>query len=375
MKAVVVNKEDLRYNIEKIKEYSEKNLPDDNGKKVKIIAVVKANGYGIGIVEYSKFLIDNGIDYLAVATIEEALKIRQAGITEKEAKILMLSSTSIKEDIEKLVENNIILTIGSKESAEEVEKVGQELNKTIHVHLKIDTGFGRYGFIYTDREEIVKTIKPLKNIKIEGTFTHFSNSYYDDNYTKTQFNRFIDCIETLKMNDVETGMLHVCNTSAFIKFPNMHLNAVRIGSAFTGRISFTNSMGLRKIGYLKSNVAEIKELPKNFNIGYSNSYKTKRATKVAIIPCGYMDGVNINTGRDMFRGIDKIRYIVRDVKDALKKQQLFVTINGKKCPILGRVGTYHVTVDITGKNVKINDEAIFNANLKHIDSSIRREWE
>ena len=233
MKAVVINKEDLRYNIEKIKEYAEKNLPDDNGKKVKIIAVIKANGYGLGIVEYSKFLIDNGIDYLAVATIEEALKIRQAGITEKEAKVLMLSSTAIKEDIEKLVENNIVLTIGSKESAEEVEKVGQELNKTIHVHLKIDTGFGRYGFIYTDREEIVKTIKPLKNIKIEGTFTHFSNSYYDDNYTKTQFNRFLDCIETLKMNDIETGMLHVCNTSAFIKFPNMHLNAVRIGSAFT----------------------------------------------------------------------------------------------------------------------------------------------
>lgn len=375
MKAVVINKEDLRYNIEKIKEYAEKNLPDDNGKKVKIIAVVKANGYGLGIVEYSKFLIDNGIDYLAVATIEEALKIRQAGITEKEAKVLMLSSTAIKEDIEKLVENNIVLTIGSKESAEEVEKVGQELNKTIHVHLKIDTGFGRYGFIYTDREEMIKTIKPLKNIKIEGTFTHFSNSYYDDNYTKVQFNRFLDCIETLKMNDIETGMLHVCNTSAFIKFPNMHLNAVRIGSAFTGRISFTNSMGLRKIGYLKSNVAEIKKIPKNFNIGYSNSYKTKRETKVAIIPCGYMDGVNIDTGRDMFRGIDKIRYIVRDIKDAFKKQQLFVTINGKKCPILGRVGTYHVTVDITGKNVKINDEAIFSANLKHIDSSIRREWE
>ena len=375
MNTLVINKEDLRHNINKIKEYTKKSGKDDKGNSVKIIAVVKANGYGLGIVEYSKFLIDNGIDYLAVATLEEALKIRQAGITEKQAKILMLSSTAIKENIEKLVENNIVLTIGSKESAEEVEKVGQELNKTIHVHLKIDTGFGRYGFIYTDREEMIKTIKPLKNIKIEGTFTHFSNSYYDDNYTKTQFDRFLNCIETLKMNDIETGMLHVCNTSAFIKFPNMHLNAVRIGSAFTGRISFTNSMGLRKIGYLKSNVAEIKKIPKNFNIGYSNSYKTKRETKVAIIPCGYMDGVNINTGRDMFRGIDKIRYIVRDIKDAFKKQQLFVTINGKKCPILGRVGTYHVTVDITGKNVKINDEAIFSANLKHIDSSIRREWE
>ena len=374
MKAVVINKEDLRYNIEKIKEYAEKNLPDDNGKKVKIIAVIKANGYGLGIVEYSKFLIDNGIDYLAVATIEEALKIRQAGITEKEAKILMLSSTAIKEDIEKLVENNIILTIGSKESAEEVEKLGQELNKTIHVHLKIDTGFGRYGFIYTDREEIVKTIKPLKNIKIEGTFTHFSNSYYDDNYTKVQFNRFLDCIETLKMNDIETGMLHVCNTSAFIKFPNMHLNAVRVGSAFTGRISFKNSVGLRKIGYLKANVAEIRELPKGFNVGYSNVYTTKKDTKVAIIPCGYADGVNVETGRDMFRVIDKIRYIVGDFKNIFRKQQLFVNINGQRCPILGRVGTYHVTVDITGKDVKINDEVIFNANIKHVDSNIRREW-
>ena len=374
MKTVVINKEDLRYNIEKIKEYAEKNLPNDNGKKVKIIAVVKANGYGLGIVEYSQFLIDNGIDFLAVSTVEEALKIRQAGITEKQAKILMLSSTAVKEDVKILIENNIVLTIGSKKAAEIVDEIGKEMNKTVKVHLKIDTGFGRYGFIYTNREEIVKTIKPLKNIKIEGTFTHFSNSYYDDNYTKTQFNRFIDCIETLKMNGIETGMLHVCNTSAFIKFINMHLNAVRIGSAFIGRISFKNSMGLRKIGYLKSNVAEIKELPKNFNIGYSNTYKTKRNTKVAIIPCGYMDGVNITTERDMFRKIDKIRYIVRDIKDALKKQQLFVTINGQKCPILGRIGTYHVTVDITGKDVKINDEVIFNANLKHIDCNIRREW-
>lgn len=374
MKAVVINKEDLRYNIEKIKEYAETNMPDDNGKKVKIIAVVKANGYGLGIVEYSKILIDNGIDFLAISTIEEALKLRQAGINEKEAKILMLSSTSVKEDVKTLIENNIILTIGSKEAAEVADKIGQELGKKIKAHLKIDTGFGRYGFLYDNREEMIKSLKEVKNIKIEGTYTHFSNAYYDDNYTKKQFDRFMECIEVLKMNEIETGMLHTCNTSAFIKFPNMHLNAVRIGSAFTGKLSFKNSMGLRKIGYLKSNVAEIKVLPKDFNIGYSNAYKTKKETKVAIIPCGYMDGVNIQTGRDMFRMVDKIRYIVRDIKDTLKKQQIFVTINGKKCPVLGRVGTYHVTVDITGKDININDEVVFNANLKHIDSSIRREW-
>lgn len=286
----------------------------------------------------------------------------------------MLSSTAIEKDVESLVKNDIILTIGSKEAAEVADKVGQDLNKAINVHLKIDTGFGRYGFLYTNREEIVKTIKPLKNIKIEGTFTHFSNAYYDDKYTREQFKRFIDCIEVLKMNEIETGMLHVCNTSAFIKFPNMHLNAVRLGSAFTGRISFKNSMGLRKIGYLKSEIAEIKELPKDFNVGYSNAYTTNKKTKVAIIPCGYMNGVNIQTGRDMFRTVDKLRYISRDIKDAFKHKQIFVTIKGKKYPILGRVGTYHVTVDITGANLQIGDEVIFNTNLKYVDSCVRREW-
>lgn len=371
MKSVVINKEDLRYNIEKIKEYANINLPDDNGNKVKIIAVVKTNGYGLGIVEYTRFLIDNGINFFAVSTIEEALKLRQAGIKEE---ILMLSSTSIEEDVRKLIENNIIITIGSKESAKTADKIGQQLNKKVRTHLKIDTGFGRYGFLYNNREEIIETIKSLKNIKIEGTFTHFSNAYYDDKYTKLQFDRFINCIEVLKMNKIEAGMLHVCNTSAFIKFPNMHLNAVRVGSGFTGRIAFENSMGLRKVGYLKANVAEIKELPKNFNIGYSNIYKTKQNTKVAIIPCGYADGFNVQTGKDMFRVVDKFRYIFGDIKSLFRKQQLFVNINNQKCPILGRVGTYHVTIDITGKDVNINDEVIFSTSIKHVDSSVRREW-
>ena len=371
MNKVVINKEDLRYNIQKIKEHTEINLPDDNGNKVKIIAVVKANGYGLGIIEYTKFLIDNGIDFFAVSTIEEALQLRDAGIKEK---ILMLGSSSIKEDVQKLVENDIIITIGSKESAKVAEEIGNELNKTIRVHIKIDTGFGRYGFLYSNREEMIKTLAELKNVKIEGIFTHFSNAYYSDKYTKIQFQRYIDCIEVLKMNKIETGMLHVCNSSAFIKFPNMHLNAVRVGSAFTGRVAFKNSMGLRKVGDLVSNVAEIKELPKGFNVGYSNAYKTKRKTRTAIIPCGYIDGFNMVNGRDMFRILDKMRYISRDIKDGLKKQRLYVKINDQSCPIMGKIGTYHVTVDVTGKNVNIGDEVTFNTAIKYIDSKIRREW-
>ena len=369
MNTLVINKEDLRHNINKIKEYAKKSGQDDAGKDVKIIAVVKGNGYGMGIVEYTKFLIDNGISMFAVSTMEEALKLRKEGIKEE---ILMLSSTAIEDDVRTLVKNKIILTIGSKEDIIIAEKIGKEENQTIRVHLKIDTGFGRYGFVYSKRDEMVEALKNIQNVKIEGTYTHFSISFFDEKYTKLQFKRFIDVIEVLKMNKIETGMLHVCNSSAFVKYREMHLNAVRIGSAFLGRLSFENNVGLKKIGYLESAVSEIKDLPKGFNVGYSNTYKTKTETKIAVIPCGYMDGIINN--RDMFRTIDKLRYIVRDIKDFFKKQKIYIKIKDKNYEIIGRIGTYHIICNISNSDIKIGNKVIINVNPKFVDSSIRREY-
>lgn len=372
MKTLVVEKSKIKNNIKIIRGMIQNQDKSDNGEKVKIIAVIKGNGYGLGLIEYAKFLKDNGINIFAVATVEEAIKLRENGIKED---ILMMSSTAVEKDIEKLIKNDIILTLGSKESSEAVEKIAQKLNKTARVHLKIDTGFGRYGFIYNKREEMIETIKRLKNIKIEGTFSHFSIAFYGKGKeTKEQFNRFIQCVEVLKMNDIETGMLHICNSSAFLRFKEMHLNAVRIGSAFLGRLSIPNIWGFQRVGYLKSNVAEIKTIPKGYNIGYSNSYTTKKETKIAIIPCGYADGYNVKVDKDMFRPIDKLRYIIRDIKNAFKKQELYVKINGERYKVLGRLGMFHTTVDITNKNVKINDEVIFEVSPMLVDYNIKRDY-
>lgn len=364
MKTLVVETQKIRENLKKVREIVK--------KETKLIAVIKGNGYGLGLVEYAQTLADNGIDFFAVATVEEAIKLRQNGIKQD---ILMMSSTAVKEDIENLIKNNIILTIGSKESGDAVEKIAQLHNQKVRVHIKIDTGFGRYGFIYNQKQEMVENIKEWKNIQIEGMFSHFSLAFYGDGKETTeQYDRFIKCVEELKNNGIEPQLLHICNSSAVLRFPEMHLNAVRIGSVLLGRLSIPNKWGFKKVGYLTSNVAEIKALPAGYNIGYSNSYKTKKETKIAIVPCGYADGFNVKVDKDMFRPVDKLRYIIRDIKDAFKKQQINVTINGEKCKVLGRLGMFHVSVDITGKDVKINDEVRFEVSPMLVDSSIKRDY-
>lgn len=194
MKKLTISRKDLKSNLNIIKNRLYAQGKDDSGNFPKIIAVVKGNGMGLGLVEYAKFLVNNGIDFLAVANLEEALSLRQAGIQEE---ILMLTPINKEKELAQLLENNITLTVSSKEQIEMVEKIAQEQKLEAKAHIKIDTGFGRYGFLYSNLGDILESFQMCDALKIKGTYTHFA-SPLNEKFTEQQFYRFLDVVKYLK---------------------------------------------------------------------------------------------------------------------------------------------------------------------------------
>jgi len=281
MKVLEISRKDLENNLKIIKKMANLKGKDDVGDRLKIIAVLKSNALGLGLVKFAKFLVNNEITCLAVSTIEEAVTLRKADIKEQ---IILLTPTNIKKELKLLIENNITITISSNEDIEAIKEVLKDNNKQVQAHIKIDTGIGRYGFLYTEKENILKAFRECENLNldIEGMYTHFSHPR-NEKWTKKQFDRFLDVIAYIKGEKINIKVLHCSASTAFLKYSIMNLNAVRIGSVFQGRTLVPVSE-LVKIGKFKTNIAEIKTLPKGYNIGYNNTYKTKKETKIAVIP-------------------------------------------------------------------------------------------
>lgn len=373
MKILEISKDNLRHNINLIKKKIENESPN-----TKIYAVVKANGVGLDLVQYTKFLSENGIKAFAVALFEEAIKLRQAGVTDE---ILMLTPNISKKELQLLIQNDITLTIGAleeinilKEAISELKSNPKNSFKKVKVHIKIDTGFGRYGFLHSDFVGILSAFKIIdENIEIEGMYTHFTKTI-DEKWTKLQYSRFCEVIEFLKSNGYEPLILHCSASAAFMRYTDMRLNAVRLGSVFQGRTLMKNT-GLIKIGKFKTSIIEIKTVPKGYNISYGNTYKTKRETKLATIPVGYMDGLNKEVKRDNFLFSNNIIAILMEVKKLFKDNRLKVKINGQTYKIIGRLGMYHSIIDITdSENLKVGDIVTLDMTPLQTNDEIRREY-
>ena len=294
--------------------------------KTDVMAVVKADAYGHGAVRCSQELAQNGITDFAVATCEEALELRENGIS---GRILILGYV-FPDDISVLIENDVCLTVFDLETAKLIAKKASALSKKAKIHLKVDTGMGRIGFLPCERsfDEIIE-ISKLGNIEIDGAFTHFACAdMKDKTYTQKQRKIYTDFIGKIENAGIKIPTKHICNSAATMDFDDGFLDMVRSGIINYGlypsdEVMFDN-LEIRPVMSLISHISYVKEVGAGFCVSYGSTYKTNGKTKIATIPVGYGDGYPrslSNCGR--------------------------VLINGKSAPITGRVCMDQFMVDVT----------------------------
>ena len=351
MKYLEIKKDDLIFNIQKLKEHC---------APAKIIAVLKGNAYGLDMVKMGHILLQNGVDLFAVSELSEAVALRDAGF---ENEVILLTPTNNVDEAKIIADNKITATVASVNNAKVLNGIGLPVD----AHIKIDTGFGRYGF-YTD--ELTEELTTFENLTYKGVFSHFSNSFGEEGYSKKQFAEFEKAVKKLSDLGINPQLKHICNSCGAIRFDYARLDAVRIGSAFLGRLPIPNTLGLKRLVSLKCSVGEIRNLPKGSVVGYANTYVTKRDTVAAVIPVGYKDGYGVQKSNDVFRFKDVLRYMLSDFK--MWKKKIYVEINGKKYPVIGRISMHNIVVDVTDLPVQVGDTATLECNPILIKSEIER---
>ena len=345
----------------------------DKVKDARIYAVLKANAYGMGLLPFAKELIDSGIRNFAVTDLSDALILRE---NFPEAETLLLTPCYQSEDVEKAVLSSVTLTVDSFENAQLISQISAANSKTTTIHIKIDTGMGRYGFLPSQTEEIQNACD-LENINAEGIYTHLHSAFNKKEAPSIkQFELFKNVIFALKENGYEFPIRHICNSIAIFRFPQMHLTAVRAGSALIGRVNAVcGNTNLCKVGVLYGQVIDIRTLPAGHNIGYAALFKTKAKQKIICVNVGYSDGVAVTKANDTFRFIDILRYGFNDFKLLFNKPELICTVGGKKAKSLGRIGMTNLVLDAQNLyNVEIGDEVLIPANPIYISPLIKREY-
>ena len=306
-------------------------------KGTKIVAVIKADGYGHGAEAIARLIED--YDYIwgfAVATPEEALQLRTFGVK----KPILILGIVFEEYFTQMIAKEIRLTVCTYEMAQKLSEEAQRQGRDVHIHIGLDTGMSRIGF--ADRQESVEEIKKisqLPNLKIEGMFTHFARADETDRSPAIdQLNRYLNFAKLLEDAGIQIPMKHCSNSAGIIRVPEANLNAVRAGITIYG-IYPSNEVErdivkLIPAMELKSHISYIKTVEPGAAFSYGGTITAKKEMKVATIPVGYADGYPRSLSN---KG--------------------WVLIHGKKAPILGRVCMDQFMVDITKiPDAKVGDE-------------------
>jgi len=298
----------------------------------KILCMVKAQSYGVGLEKMGSFLEKCGADYLGVAYSDEGVELRKAGI-----KLPILVMNPEEDGYENCVAYNLEPAVYSQEQLEdlisELIYLGAE---RMPIHLKIDTGMHRLGIQPEELSEVLEVIQAQPEVQLKGVYSHLAAADYPSNnlFTTQQIELFKSCIHQIQLHNRDV-IYHLCNSEGALHFPSAHFNMIRVGIGLYGISNDPDiSVQLKPVMEWKSVVSQVKEIPAGESVGYGRSYLAEKNTVIAIVPVGYADGFrrNLSNGRGA------------------------VYIKGQRCETVGRVCMDMIMVNTTGLQVKEGDE-------------------
>lgn len=300
-----INKENLLFNVDKVHRIIPHNCL--------LCSVVKADAYGLGMETISG-IIDNYVDYFAVANINEAKTLRKC--TQK--KILILSPI-VLDNLDWCVKNNIELTVSSLSQAQYIVK---NTNKKVKIHIKINTGLNRYGFSSVrELKQALIYLKNCENVEIVGVFTHFATKNECVEFIDKQFKKFKEVLKLCKLNN---AIIHCASSYQTTNLTKYYCDMVRIGISLYGLTRNAKSLGFKPVLEIKSLITEIHDIKAGESVGYSRTFIAKKAMKIGVVPVGYADGFAGKLGNNFS-----------------------VLVNDKWCKVVGKVGMDCFMVDLS----------------------------
>lgn len=304
----------------------------------KFAGLVKANAYGHGAVPVARKLEQLGADYLAVACLDEAMELREAGIN---APILILGNTP-PEFTRELLEGNITQTVYDPAQARDFSNRAQEMGRRLRCHLKVDTGMSRLGILCDDQSmeagiDTLAEMARLPGLDCEGIFMHFADADTCPEYSRMQIDRFHRVLGALEARGVTFPVRHCCAGAATLNYPECHLDMIRPGIPLYGwhpDPSTLDKIELAPVMELKTHVISLRRLPKGTCVSYGRTYTLERDSLVAAVPVGYADG--------LFRGLSN---------------RMEMKVRGKMAPQIGRICMDMCMLDVTDvPGVTVGDE-------------------
>ena len=319
-----INLDNLEYNFKEVKSLL---LP-----QIKVLVTVKADAYGHGLVAVAKRLVVCGVDYLGVASIDEGIELRKAKINTP----ILLLGLILKKDIGPLFTYQLTPTVCDRAMAVALNGRAAKLKQKMPVHIKVDTGMGRIGVLCSEALRLVTDIHKLKNIIIQGIFTHFALADANRKFTVLQINLFNKLICSLEKRGIIIPLVHAANSIGLINYKDSHFTMVRPGLIIYGLVPKNNlGIKLKPVLSLKTRVVFIKQVGSGYGISYGLTYITKRATHIVSLPIGYGDGYP--------RNLSNLAWLL---------------IGGRRFRISGRICMDQIMVDVGNFKPKIGQEVV-----------------